>query len=99
VDPFQTTAAIGSGRIVGFSLGLIGGGSVLAVPCYDSSELCCLRVRRLAHRASVHCGRDRRRMVRRASREAPLGAAPDADAHTGRILGCMLVLVSAYVVY
>jgi uncharacterized membrane protein YfcA len=33
VDPFQTTAAIGSGVIVGFSLGLIGGGgSILAVP-------------------------------------------------------------------
>ncbi len=33
MDPFQTTAAIGSGVIVGFSLGLIGGGgSILAVP-------------------------------------------------------------------
>jgi uncharacterized membrane protein YfcA len=33
MDPFQTTAAIGSGIIVGFSLGLIGGGgSILAVP-------------------------------------------------------------------
>jgi uncharacterized membrane protein YfcA len=33
VDPFQITAAIGSGVIVGFSLGLIGGGgSILAVP-------------------------------------------------------------------
>jgi len=33
VDPLQTTAAIGSGLIVGFSLGLIGGGgSILAVP-------------------------------------------------------------------
>jgi uncharacterized protein len=32
VDLFRTTAAIGSGGIVGFSLGLIGGGSVLAVP-------------------------------------------------------------------
>jgi uncharacterized membrane protein YfcA len=33
VDPIQTTAAIGSGVIVGFSLGLIGGGgSILAVP-------------------------------------------------------------------
>jgi uncharacterized protein len=33
VDPFQTAAAIGSGVIVGFSLGLIGGGgSILAVP-------------------------------------------------------------------
>src|ERR1700735_811945 len=32
-DPFQTTAAIGRGMIVGFSLGLIGGGgSILAVP-------------------------------------------------------------------
>ncbi len=33
MDPLQTTAAIGSGVIVGFSLGLIGGGgSILAVP-------------------------------------------------------------------
>ena len=33
MEPFQTTAAIGSGVIVGFSLGLIGGGgSILAVP-------------------------------------------------------------------
>ena len=33
MDPFQTAAAIGSGVIVGFSLGLIGGGgSILAVP-------------------------------------------------------------------
>ncbi len=33
MDPFQTTAAIGSAVIVGFSLGLIGGGgSILAVP-------------------------------------------------------------------
>src|ERR1700722_5678882 len=33
MDPFQTTAAIGSGVIVGFTLGLVGGGgSVLAVP-------------------------------------------------------------------
>jgi uncharacterized protein len=33
MDPFQTMAAIGSGVIVGFSLGLIGGGgSILAVP-------------------------------------------------------------------
>jgi uncharacterized membrane protein YfcA len=33
VDPFQTVAAIGSGVIVGFTLGLVGGGgSVLAVP-------------------------------------------------------------------
>ena len=33
MDPFQTTAAIGSGVIVSFSLGLIGGGgSILAVP-------------------------------------------------------------------
>ena len=33
MDPLQTTAAIGSGLIVGFSLGLIGGGgSILAVP-------------------------------------------------------------------
>src|ERR1700722_14589759 len=33
MDPAQTTAAIGSGVIVGFSLGLIGGGgSILAVP-------------------------------------------------------------------
>ncbi len=33
MDPFQTTAAIGSGVIVGFTLGLVGGGgSILAVP-------------------------------------------------------------------
>ncbi len=33
MDPLQTAAAIGSGVIVGFSLGLIGGGgSILAVP-------------------------------------------------------------------
>src|SRR5271157_3426533 len=33
MDPLQTVAAIGSGVIVGFSLGLIGGGgSILAVP-------------------------------------------------------------------
>jgi uncharacterized membrane protein YfcA len=33
MDPFQTTAAIGSGVIVGFALGLVGGGgSILAVP-------------------------------------------------------------------
>jgi uncharacterized membrane protein YfcA len=33
VDPFQTIAAIGSGVIVGFTLGLVGGGgSILAVP-------------------------------------------------------------------
>src|ERR1700760_3701405 len=33
MDPFQTAAAVGSGVIVGFSLGLIGGGgSILAVP-------------------------------------------------------------------
>jgi uncharacterized membrane protein YfcA len=33
MDPAQTTAAIGSGVIVGFSLGLVGGGgSILAVP-------------------------------------------------------------------
>jgi hypothetical protein len=33
VDPFQTVAAVGSGVIVGFTLGLVGGGgSILAVP-------------------------------------------------------------------
>jgi uncharacterized membrane protein YfcA len=33
MDPFQATAAIGSGVIVGFTLGLVGGGgSILAVP-------------------------------------------------------------------
>jgi uncharacterized membrane protein YfcA len=33
MDPFQTIAAIGSGVIVGFTLGLVGGGgSILAVP-------------------------------------------------------------------
>jgi uncharacterized membrane protein YfcA len=33
MDPFQTMAAIGSGVIVGFTLGLVGGGgSILAVP-------------------------------------------------------------------
>jgi uncharacterized protein len=33
MDPFQTTADIGSGVIVGFTLGLVGGGgSILAVP-------------------------------------------------------------------
>jgi uncharacterized membrane protein YfcA len=33
MEPFQTTAAIGSGVIVGFTLGLVGGGgSILAVP-------------------------------------------------------------------
>jgi uncharacterized protein len=33
MDPFHTTAAIGSGVIVGFTLGLVGGGgSILAVP-------------------------------------------------------------------
>src|SRR5271157_431390 len=33
MDPLQTVAAIGSGVLVGFSLGLIGGGgSILAVP-------------------------------------------------------------------
>jgi uncharacterized membrane protein YfcA len=33
VDPFQTATAIGSGVIVGFTLGLVGGGgSILAVP-------------------------------------------------------------------
>jgi uncharacterized membrane protein YfcA len=33
MDPLQITAAIGSGTIVGFSLGLVGGGgSILAVP-------------------------------------------------------------------
>jgi hypothetical protein len=33
MDPFQTAAAVGSGVIVGFTLGLVGGGgSILAVP-------------------------------------------------------------------
>ena len=32
MDPLQTAAAIGSGVIVGFSLGLVGGGSILALP-------------------------------------------------------------------
>ena len=33
MDPFQTAAAVGSGGIVGFTLGLVGGGgSILAVP-------------------------------------------------------------------
>ena len=33
MDPFQTVAAVGSGVIVGFTLGLVGGGgSILAVP-------------------------------------------------------------------
>ena len=33
MDPLQTAAAVGSGMIVGFTLGLVGGGgSILAVP-------------------------------------------------------------------